>query len=48
MLAVVCSLVAAGASVASLLVVRQMKRDQKAALAALKPVADGIAAANRI
>jgi len=48
MLAALFSLIAASASVTSLLIVRQIKRDHEAAVAALKPLADGLAAANKV
>jgi hypothetical protein len=47
MLAVFFSLVAATASVASLVTVRQVKRDHDAAMAALRPFADGLVKANQ-
>jgi hypothetical protein len=48
MIAAIFSLVAAGASIASLLVVRQVKRDHDAAMEALKPFAAGLAKANQL
>jgi len=45
---ILCSLVSAAASVASLLVVRQAKRDHDAAMAALRPFAAGLAKANQL
>ena len=48
MLGFILSLVTAAASVASVLTVRQIKRDHDRTLAALRPFVESLAAANKL